>query len=79
MQRALMLLNLYAHEAVQYKLKNSLKTKKVHFFCFWAYMGQSHSQKGKNHISFLPMNQFYLPKDHFLKFLQKIFFELAIL
>ena len=33
--------------AVQRKLKNSLKTQKMHFFaCFWAYVGQPHNHIG---------------------------------
>jgi hypothetical protein len=31
MRRALMWLNVYGHEAVRSKLKNSLKTQKMHF------------------------------------------------
>ena len=31
MRRALMLLNLYGHEALRHKLKNGLKTQKMHF------------------------------------------------
>ena len=34
-------------EAVRHKLKNGLKTQKMHFFaCFRAYVGQPHDHKG---------------------------------
>ena len=47
MQRALTWLNLYGCEAVQHKLKNSLKTPKMHFFaCSRAYVGQPHDHIG---------------------------------
>ena len=38
MLRALVWLNLYGREAVQHKLKNSLKTPKMHFFPVFEHM-----------------------------------------
>ena len=49
--RALTWLNLYGCEAVRLKPKNSQKTPKTFFACFWAYVRQPHS-----HISWaIPM------------------------
>ena len=41
MRRALMWLNLYGHEAVRLKLKNSLKTQKMHFLPIFELMSDS--------------------------------------
>ena len=46
MGRTLMWLNLYGREAVRRKLKNSLKTQKIHFCLFVSYIGQPHNHIG---------------------------------
>ena len=41
MRRALILLNLHGHEAVRHKLKNGLKTPKMHFLTVFELMSDS--------------------------------------
>jgi hypothetical protein len=86
MRRALMWLNLYIGEAVRRKLKNSLKTQKIHFFLS---LRRTVSQPYRlSHINALRINQFYQGPIHeilaeiaqLLEVVEKLsFFESVIL
>ena len=60
-QRAVMWFNLFGHEAVRDKLKNGLKTPKMHFFtCFWDYVGQpQHNIGWATSVPFTSINTTY--------------------
>ena len=65
MRRALMWLNLYGHEAVRHKLKNGLKTQKMHFclfknFCFLTSNKNSRSLMSYKNFLFLTLTYHYL-------------------
>jgi len=59
--------NIYGHEAVPCKCKNSLKN--AFFAWFWAYIRWTASQPNRfSHINVLHINQSYWPKDQSMKF-----------
>ena len=73
MRRALMWLNPYGREAVRLKLKNGLKTQKMHFFpCFRPYVGQPHGHIGWVTSMLFASINFTNPRTHPAQFRKKI-------
>ena len=72
MLRALMWLNLYGHQAVQYKLKKGIKSlKKIAFLPLLSLRPTAWRPYRLSQINALCINLSYLPKDQSLKLLRK--------